>query len=105
VTKQVCEAGNLALKEAVAKGYTAERDGFSRPDNSSTYKAELFRVVPFATASKSLTYIPQVADTIWREFRCQSGGRNAPPVRRVARPTDAANPLVVCNCIKSGIET
>jgi transposase len=29
-------------------------------------------------------YIPQVADTIWREFRCQSGGRNAPPVRRVA---------------------
>jgi hypothetical protein len=39
-------------EEAVAKGYTAERDGFSRPDNSSTYKAELFRFVPFATASE-----------------------------------------------------
>jgi cyclohexyl-isocyanide hydratase len=25
------------------------------------------------------TYIPQVEDTIWREFRCQSGRRNAPP--------------------------
>src|ERR1700675_3051074 len=37
--------------EAVAKGYTAERDSSSRPDNSSTYKAELFRFVPFATAS------------------------------------------------------
>jgi integrase/recombinase XerC len=23
-----------------------------------------------------LTYIPQVEDTIWREFRCQSGGKN-----------------------------
>jgi biotin synthase-like enzyme len=29
-------------------------------------------------------YIPQVEDAIWREFRCQSGGRNAPPARRVA---------------------
>jgi hypothetical protein len=29
-------------------------------------------------------YIPQVEDTIWREFRCQSGGRNAHPARRVA---------------------
>jgi hypothetical protein len=38
-------------EEAVAKGYTAERDGFFRPDNSGTYKAELFRFVPFATAS------------------------------------------------------
>jgi hypothetical protein len=39
-------------EEAVAKGYAAERDGSSRPDNSSTYKAELFRFVPFATASE-----------------------------------------------------
>jgi hypothetical protein len=38
-------------EEVVAKGYTGERAGFSRPDNSSTYKAELFRFVPFATAS------------------------------------------------------
>ena len=30
------------------------------------------------------TYIPQVEDTIWREFRCQSGGRNAHLARRVA---------------------
>jgi hypothetical protein len=29
-------------------------------------------------------YIPQVEDTIWREFRCQSGGRNAHLARRVA---------------------
>jgi hypothetical protein len=39
-------------EEAVAKGYAAERDGFSRPDNSSTYKIELSRFVPFATASE-----------------------------------------------------
>ena len=38
------------------------------------------------------SYIPQVEDTIWREFRCQSGGQNAPPARRVAGATDAANP-------------
>jgi NADPH:quinone reductase-like Zn-dependent oxidoreductase len=31
-----------------------------------------------------VTYIPQVEDTIWREFRCQSGGRNAHLARRVA---------------------
>jgi CRP/FNR family cyclic AMP-dependent transcriptional regulator len=31
--------------KAVAKGYTAERDGFSRPDNSSAYKAELFSTI------------------------------------------------------------
>ena len=37
-------------------------------------------------------YIPQVEDTIWREFRCQSGGRNAPLARRVVGATDAANP-------------
>src|ERR1700730_15824869 len=39
-------------EEAVAKGYTAERDGFFRPDNSSTYKAELFRFVPVSRASE-----------------------------------------------------
>jgi NAD(P)-dependent dehydrogenase (short-subunit alcohol dehydrogenase family) len=31
-----------------------------------------------------LTYIPQVEDTIWREFRCQSGGRMRIQGRRVA---------------------
>jgi hypothetical protein len=30
------------------------------------------------------TYIPQVEDTIWREFRCQSGGRMPIQGRRVA---------------------
>src|ERR1700686_1282624 len=39
-------------EEAVAKGYTGQSAGFFRPDNSSTYKAELFRFVPFATASE-----------------------------------------------------
>jgi hypothetical protein len=47
-------------EEAVAKGYTAERDGFSRPDNSSTYKAELFRFVPFATASEGRGFSEQI---------------------------------------------
>jgi hypothetical protein len=43
---------------------------------------------PFPTricgAGNSSAYIPQVEDTIWREFRCQSGGRNAHLARRVA---------------------
>ena len=33
---------------------------------------------------EDLSYIPQVEDTIWREFRWRSGGRNAHPARRVA---------------------
>jgi hypothetical protein len=28
-------------------------------------------------AVEHVTYIPQVEETIWREFRCESGGRNA----------------------------
>jgi hypothetical protein len=47
-------------EEAVAKGYTAEHDGFSRPDNSSTYKTELFRFVPFATASEGRRFPEQI---------------------------------------------
>src|SRR5471032_169093 len=33
---------------------------------------------------RCVSYIPQVEDTIWREFRWRSGGRNAHPARRVA---------------------
>ena len=39
-------------------------------------------VNPFSARAKA--YIPQVEDTIWREFRCQSGGRMPIQGRRVA---------------------
>src|SRR5215813_235049 len=47
-------------EEAVAKGCPAELDGFPRHENSSTYKTESFRFVPFATASEGpgLTRFP-----------------------------------------------
>ena len=42
------------------------------------------RVLEYRGEITSWPYIPQVEDTIWREFRCQSGGRMPIQGRRVA---------------------
>ena len=51
------------------------------PADTPAYAARFEQV---SSVSGRSSYIPQVEDTIWREFRCQSGGRNAHPARRVA---------------------
>jgi len=65
------------LKEEKARGISIELGYAYTPLENGD-------VLGFIDVPGHETYIPQVADTIWREFRCQSGGRNAPPARRVA---------------------